>query len=72
MQHEVVKLHAEAHYPGLDFSSSTVDFYFVLNYTQTHKPITMTNCFLIPVSYCWAFLDDQRHSNIGYIYTTHY
>ncbi|XP_030613884.1 hydrocephalus-inducing protein homolog isoform X2 [Archocentrus centrarchus] len=61
-QQDVVELHAEVHYPNLDFSSTTVDFDCVLNCTKTHKVITMTNCSPLPVSYFWAFLDD--HSNI--------
>ncbi|XP_025759455.1 hydrocephalus-inducing protein homolog isoform X1 [Oreochromis niloticus] len=58
-QQDVVDLHAEVHYPNLDFPSTTVDFDCVLNCTETHKIMTITNCSLLPVSYYWTFLDDH-------------
>lgn len=65
----MVKLHAEVHFPNLHFSSTIVDFGCVLNYTETHRQIWITNCSPLPVSYRWAFLDDQKHNTIRYIYT---
>ncbi|XP_025999986.1 hydrocephalus-inducing protein-like isoform X2 [Astatotilapia calliptera] len=61
-QQDVVDLHAEVHYPNLDFPSTTVDFDCVLNCTETHKVMTITNCSLLPVSYYWTFLDDHINS----------
>uniref|UniRef100_A0A3Q4HS25 Hydin adenylate kinase-like domain-containing protein n=1 Tax=Neolamprologus brichardi TaxID=32507 RepID=A0A3Q4HS25_NEOBR len=66
-QQDVVDLHAEVHYPNLDFPSTTVDFDCVLNCTETHKVMTITNCSLLPVSYYWTFLDD--HINSRYSHT---
>ncbi|XP_076588631.1 hydrocephalus-inducing protein homolog [Chaetodon auriga] len=63
-QQDTVKLHAEVHFPNLHFSSTTVDFGCVLNYTETRRHIWITNNSPLPVSYCWAFLDDQKHSTI--------
>ncbi|XP_054864966.1 hydrocephalus-inducing protein homolog [Amphiprion ocellaris] len=63
-QEDVVNLHAEVHFPNLDFSSTTVDFGCVFNCTGTRKVITITNCSPLPVSYRWGFLDDQKYSNI--------
>nr|XP_046249402.1 hydrocephalus-inducing protein homolog [Scatophagus argus] len=63
-QQDIVKLHAELHFPNLHFSSTSVDFGCVLNYTETRRQILVTNCSPIPVSYCWAFLNDQEHSTI--------
>ncbi|KAG7521590.1 hydrocephalus-inducing protein-like [Solea senegalensis] len=60
-QQDMVELHAEVHFPNLHFSSSTVDFGCVLNYTETHSTITMTNCSKLPVSYSWTFLEDPTH-----------
>ncbi|XP_030281249.1 hydrocephalus-inducing protein homolog isoform X1 [Sparus aurata] len=61
-QQEQVKLHAEVHFPNLHFSSTTVDFGCVLNYTETRRQICITNCSPLPVSYYWVFLDDQRRT----------
>ncbi|XP_040894088.1 hydrocephalus-inducing protein homolog [Toxotes jaculatrix] len=63
-QQDVVDLHAEVHFPNLHFSSTTVDFGCVLNFTETHRVITITNCSPLPVSYRWAFLEDQNHCTI--------
>nr|XP_019962004.1 PREDICTED: hydrocephalus-inducing protein homolog [Paralichthys olivaceus] len=63
-QQDKVKLHAEVHFPNLHFSSTTVDFGCVLNHSETHRPITITNCSTLPVSYRWAFLEDQKHCTI--------
>ncbi|KAM9351908.1 hydrocephalus-inducing protein homolog [Symphorus nematophorus] len=63
-QTDMVKLHAEVHFPNLHFSSTTVDFGCVLNYTETHRQIWITNCSPLPVSYHWTFLDDQKHRTI--------
>ncbi|XP_073328914.1 hydrocephalus-inducing protein homolog [Pagrus major] len=63
-QQEQVKLHAEVHYPNLHFSSTTVDFGCVLNYTETRRQICITNCSPLPVSYCWVFLDDHKQRTI--------
>ncbi|XP_049928998.1 hydrocephalus-inducing protein homolog isoform X2 [Epinephelus moara] len=60
-QQDMVELHAEVHFPNLHFSSTTVDFGCVLNCTGTRKEISITNCSPLPVSYHWAFLDDQKH-----------
>uniref|UniRef100_A0A3P8U8F5 HYDIN axonemal central pair apparatus protein n=1 Tax=Amphiprion percula TaxID=161767 RepID=A0A3P8U8F5_AMPPE len=68
-QEDVVNLHAEVHFPNLDFSSTTVDFGCVFNCTGTCKVITITNCSPLPVSYRWGFLDDQKYSNIRYFYS---
>ncbi|XP_022605572.1 hydrocephalus-inducing protein homolog [Seriola dumerili] len=59
-QQDTVELHAEVHFPNLHFSSTTVDFGCVLNCTETHRVITITNCSPLPVSYRWAFLEDQK------------
>ncbi|KAI3371721.1 hypothetical protein L3Q82_024292, partial [Scortum barcoo] len=63
-QRDMVKLHAEIHFPNLHFSSTTVDFGCVLNCTENQREIFITNCSLLPVSYHWAFLDDQQHCTI--------
>uniref|UniRef100_A0AAX7UEV6 Hydin adenylate kinase-like domain-containing protein n=1 Tax=Astatotilapia calliptera TaxID=8154 RepID=A0AAX7UEV6_ASTCA len=63
-QQDVVDLHAEVHYPNLDFPSTTVDFDCVLNCTETHKVMTITNCSLLPVSYYWTFLDDHINRDV--------
>ncbi|GAA6221266.1 hydrocephalus-inducing protein homolog [Lates japonicus] len=63
-QQDMVELHAEVHFPNLHFSSTTVDFGCVLNCTETHQVITITNCSPLPVSYCWAFWEDQNHCAI--------
>lgn len=63
-QQDLVKLHAEIHYPNLQFSSTTVDFGCVLNYTETRKEICITNCSPLPVTYRWAFQVDQKHRYI--------
>ncbi|XP_059190373.1 hydrocephalus-inducing protein homolog [Centropristis striata] len=63
-QQDVVELHAEAHFPNLHFSSTTVEFGCVLNCTGTRRTISITNCSPLPVSYHWAFLDDQNHCTI--------
>ncbi|KAM9351917.1 LOW QUALITY PROTEIN: hydrocephalus-inducing protein homolog [Symphorus nematophorus] len=63
-QTDMVKVHAEVHFPNLHFSSTTVDFGCVLNYTETHRQIQITNCSPLPVSYHWTFLDDQKHRTI--------
>ncbi|XP_027128846.1 hydrocephalus-inducing protein homolog isoform X3 [Larimichthys crocea] len=57
---DMVELHAEVHFPNLHFSSTTVDFGCVLNYTETRRQIWITNCSPLPVSYCWAFLETIR------------
>ncbi|KAI3370851.1 hypothetical protein L3Q82_007368 [Scortum barcoo] len=62
-QQDVVKLHAEVHFPNLHFSTTTVDFGCVLNCTETQREISITNCSPLPVSYHWAFLDDQKHGS---------
>uniref|UniRef100_A0A3Q3MLA1 HYDIN axonemal central pair apparatus protein n=1 Tax=Mastacembelus armatus TaxID=205130 RepID=A0A3Q3MLA1_9TELE len=66
---DMVELHAEVHFPSLHFSSTTVDFGCVLNCTETHKVIMVTNCSPLPVSYHWAFLEEKKHCIIRYIYT---
>lgn len=58
-QKDMVQLHAEVHFPNLHFSTNVVDFGCVLNYTETHMVFTMTNCSQLPVTYLWAFLEDQ-------------
>ncbi|XP_045894276.1 hydrocephalus-inducing protein homolog isoform X2 [Micropterus dolomieu] len=63
-QQDMVKLHAEVHFPNLHFPSTTVDFGCVLNYTETQRELSITNCSSLPVSYYWAFLDDQEHCTI--------
>ncbi|XP_074533739.1 hydrocephalus-inducing protein homolog [Halichoeres trimaculatus] len=64
-QQDVVRLHAEVHFPNLHFPSTTVDFGCVLNCTETQRVIKVTNCSPLPVSYRWAFLDDQKHCTIS-------
>lgn len=59
-QQDLVKLHAEIHFPNIDFSSTTVDFGCVLNYTETRKEICVTNCSPMSVSYRWTFLVDEE------------
>lgn len=59
-QQDLVKLHAEIHFPNIDFSSTTVDFGCVLNYTETRKEICITNCSPMSVSYRWTFLVDEE------------
>ncbi|KAG7520061.1 hypothetical protein JOB18_021887 [Solea senegalensis] len=63
-QQDRVELRAEVHFPNLHFSSTTVDFGCVLNYTETLRVITMTNCSQLPVSYRWAYLEDQKHCTV--------
>ncbi|XP_037622519.1 hydrocephalus-inducing protein homolog isoform X2 [Sebastes umbrosus] len=63
-QQDMLELHAEVHFPNLHFSSTTLDFGCVVNCTGTHREISITNCSPLPVSYHWAFLDDQKHSTI--------
>ncbi|KAM4554444.1 hydrocephalus-inducing protein homolog [Fundulus diaphanus] len=59
-QQDTVNLHAEVHFPNLQFSSTTLDFGCVQNCTETKKTITITNCSPLPLSYRWAFLEDQK------------
>ncbi|XP_077566662.1 hydrocephalus-inducing protein homolog isoform X1 [Stigmatopora nigra] len=54
-----VELHAEVHFPNLHFSSTTVDFGSVLNSTENHQEVTMTNCSPLPVFYQWTCLVDH-------------
>ncbi|KAK5867885.1 hypothetical protein PBY51_012341 [Eleginops maclovinus] len=63
-QRDIVELHAEVQFPNLHFSSNTVDFGCVLNCTGNCREISITNCSLLPVSYHWAFLEDQKHCSI--------
>ncbi|XP_049580395.1 hydrocephalus-inducing protein homolog [Syngnathus scovelli] len=58
-QEDKVEMHAELHYPNLHFSSTTVDFGSVLNSTENHQEVTMTNCSPLPVFYRWACLVDH-------------
>lgn len=69
---ERVKLHAEIHFPNLHFSLTTVDFGCVLNDTKSEREISITNNSSLPVSYCWDFLDEQKSSDIRFIYTQKY
>ncbi|XP_031731518.1 hydrocephalus-inducing protein homolog isoform X1 [Anarrhichthys ocellatus] len=64
-RHDTVELYAEVHFPNLHFSTTAVDFGCVLNCTGTRRAISITNCSPLPVSYHWAFLDDQEHGAIG-------
>ncbi|XP_047205151.1 hydrocephalus-inducing protein homolog isoform X6 [Girardinichthys multiradiatus] len=63
-QQDIVKLHAVVHFPNLHFSSTTVDFGCVQNCTETKKTVTITNCSPLPLSYCWAFLEDQNQTQL--------
>ncbi|CAB1432186.1 unnamed protein product [Pleuronectes platessa] len=63
-QKDLVALHAEVHFPNLHFSSTTVDFGCVLNHSETKRTITMTNCSKLPVSYRWAFQENQNHRTL--------
>ncbi|KAK2841889.1 hypothetical protein Q5P01_012089 [Channa striata] len=63
-QQDTVNLHAEVCFPNLHFSSTAVDFGCVLNSTENHREITITNCSPLPVSYHWDFLEDQKHFSI--------
>ncbi|XP_061629909.1 hydrocephalus-inducing protein homolog [Phyllopteryx taeniolatus] len=63
-QQDNVELHAEVHYPNLHFSSTTVDFGSVLNSTENHQEVTMTNCSPLPVFYRWACLVDHTQCAI--------
>ncbi|MEQ2248753.1 hypothetical protein ILYODFUR_022220, partial [Ilyodon furcidens] len=63
-QQDIVKLHAVVHFPNLHFSSTTVDFGCVQNCTETKKTVTITNCSPLPLSYRWAFLEDQNQTQI--------
>ncbi|KAG7229797.1 hypothetical protein INR49_012446 [Caranx melampygus] len=63
-QQDIVGLRAEVNFPNLQFSSTMVDFGSVLNCTSTQRVITVTNCSPMPVSYHWAFLEDQKHCTI--------
>ncbi|XP_034444093.1 hydrocephalus-inducing protein homolog [Hippoglossus hippoglossus] len=63
-QQDLVELHAEVHFPNLHFSSTTVDFGCVLNHSETQRRITITNCSKLPVSYRWAFLENQNHCTL--------
>nr|XP_057932234.1 hydrocephalus-inducing protein homolog isoform X2 [Doryrhamphus excisus] len=56
-----MELHAEVHYPNLHFSTTTVDFGSVLNSTENHREVQITNCSPLPVSYHWACLVDNTH-----------
>ncbi|XP_027883649.1 hydrocephalus-inducing protein homolog isoform X2 [Xiphophorus couchianus] len=59
-QQVCVKLHAEVHFPNLQFSSSIVDFGCLQNCSEIKKMITMTNCFQLPVCYNWVFMEYQK------------
>ncbi|XP_077372587.1 hydrocephalus-inducing protein homolog [Festucalex cinctus] len=63
-QQDKVEMHAEVHYPNLHFSSTIVDFGSVLNSTENHQEVTMTNCSPLPVFYRWACLVDHAHCAI--------
>ncbi|XP_034061831.1 LOW QUALITY PROTEIN: hydrocephalus-inducing protein homolog [Gymnodraco acuticeps] len=63
-QRDIVELHAEVQFSNLRFSSTTVDFGCVLNCTGSRREISMTNSSPLPVSYHWAFLEDQKHCAI--------
>ncbi|XP_035498051.2 hydrocephalus-inducing protein homolog isoform X1 [Scophthalmus maximus] len=63
-QQDRVALHAEVHFPNLHFSTTSVDFGCVRNYTETHRTVTITNCSPLPVSYRWAFVEEQGHSDV--------
>ncbi|XP_029289106.1 hydrocephalus-inducing protein homolog [Cottoperca gobio] len=63
-QQDIVELHAEVHFSNLHFSSTTVDFGCVLNFTGARRAISITNCSALPVFYHWVFLDDQKHCTI--------
>ncbi|XP_056908191.1 hydrocephalus-inducing protein homolog isoform X4 [Takifugu flavidus] len=55
---EPVKLHAELHFPNLHFSSTVVDFGYVLNNSETQRQIVMRNCSPLAVTYRWTFLKE--------------
>uniref|UniRef100_A0A8D3BS88 HYDIN axonemal central pair apparatus protein n=1 Tax=Scophthalmus maximus TaxID=52904 RepID=A0A8D3BS88_SCOMX len=67
-QQDRVALHAEVHFPNLHFSTTSVDFGCVRNYTETHRTVTITNCSPLPVSYRWAFVEEQGHSDVRYVW----
>lgn len=64
-ERDLVKLHAEIHFPNIDFSSMAVDFGCVLNYTETRKEICITNCSPMSVSYRWTFLVDEERKYVS-------
>lgn len=55
-----VKLHAEVHFPNLNFSSTVLDFGYVLNNSETQRQILMTNCSPLPVSYTWTVMKEHN------------
>ncbi|KAM8861524.1 hydrocephalus-inducing protein homolog isoform 3-T3 [Synchiropus picturatus] len=57
---DTVDLHGEVHYPNLHVSCTSVDFGCVLNCTENHREVTITNCSPLPVLYRWAFLVKTR------------
>lgn len=59
---EPLKLHAEVHFPNLLFSSTMVDFGYVLNNSETQRQIVMTNCSPLAVTYRWTFLKELNDS----------
>ncbi|KAL0967855.1 hypothetical protein UPYG_G00258380 [Umbra pygmaea] len=63
-QQNTVSLRGEVHFPNLQFSCLAVDFGCVLNHTEAHRKLTMTNCSPLPVAYHWAFLVDQQKYKI--------
>ncbi|XP_056622256.1 hydrocephalus-inducing protein homolog isoform X2 [Triplophysa dalaica] len=65
-QRDRVALRGEVHFPNLEFSSTTLDFGCILNYTKSRRKLTMTNCSPLCVSYRWTFLVDRHHCHIGF------
>lgn len=57
---QLVKLHAEVHFPNLTFSSTLLDFGYVLNNSETQRQIVMSNCSPLPVAYSWSFLTEPQ------------
>lgn len=57
---QAVKLHAEVHFPNLTFSSTLLDFGYVLNNSESQRQILMSNCSPLPVAYSWTFLKEPH------------
>ncbi|KAL4630327.1 hypothetical protein GN956_G15741 [Arapaima gigas] len=63
-QRDSIRLRGEVRFPNLRFSSTSLDFGCILNYSESQKQLTMTNCSRLAVMYRWAFLVDQVQYHI--------
>ena len=49
-------MHAEVHFPNLEFNTKEIDFGCILNDTEVMQPGIMTNNSPLPVAYSWFFI----------------